>query len=418
MRLHFMRLFILSIMPFFFLSCQAEREVYSPLFKCSKKLDGAYGVCTHINRVGPRYEYDTREQDLSMIDNVGATWLRADWDLPTLQENGKYVSIFGHYDKMMGSVNAHNKYIFGIMSLNSSFKMSDIEKWEKHVSQVAAHYKKYVIHWEIINEVDIIQQWRPGIYAMDYVKLLKKGYTAIKSQNKKAIVLFSGIANTDNTFVDSVFSENVSDYFDVMTVHRYTYKKTEPETFLDYYLRLHKKLLKYGIDKPVWLTETGGSTMSGIIDEQTQAIRLPRIFLISFACGIDKVFWYKSRARELNPTDVNDFYGLWHKDYTPKPAFYSYRTLTNMCPDKSVRPKLSRVGNVYLAHWKRPDGKNVYAIWTAQNKEIVKIYTNGKYESFDVYCNQILSGDSMIEASPSILYYVGGEDFQFSILEK
>ncbi len=85
-----------------------------------------------------------------------------------------------------------------------------------------------------------------------------------------------------------------------MNVQRYNNKSSEPEELLEYFQRLHDKLEIYGVKKPVWLTECGCFTAEGRTSEEVQANRLPRIFLISYAYGIDKVFWYKSRSREID----------------------------------------------------------------------------------------------------------------------
>ena len=74
--------------------------------------------------------------------------------------------------------------------------------------------------------------------------------------------------------------------------------------------------------------------------------------------------------------DDNEYFTKSGNDYTPKPAFYSYQTLTKMCPDHSTRPRLVRYGKVYLASWKRPDRKKVWALWTS--KDIVKSKLNSR----------------------------------------
>ncbi len=411
------RLTLIFICALLNVSCMAQYEEYPILFKCSKKMDNAYGVCTHINRIGPRYEFDTREDELKMIESVGATWIRTDWDWPTMMVNGSDSLRYTHFDAIVSSAKLHQPRFLGIITLQSRFQMNELDKWLQYVENSSCHFKNRVNDWEVINEADLISHWVPGIYAKEYVELLKSGSNAIKSGNKKARVIFSGIANTDTKFVDSVFSEGVSTFFDIMTVHRYNQKTFEPELLLDYYVQLSEKLKKYDVDKPVWLTECGTSSVEGWATEETQARRLPRIFLISFACGIDKVFWYKSRAREINPTDYEDYFGLWHNNYIPKPAFYAYQTLTKMCPDRSVRPILRRCGNVYFAHWKRPDGKTTYALWTSRERINVDLKLKGNYACYDFYGNKVSLTRQEIKVSPSILYFVGEKKFELGIVD-
>ena len=398
-------------------SCEAQVETYSPMFKCSKKLDNPYGICTHINRTGERWEYDTRDVNLKMVNETGASWIRADFDWTSLQKRMKGAYSYNFYDDMMKSVKDSHKNLFGL--LVPPQRRDQYKEWETYVDNTVSRYKKNVKYWEVINEADIryknpVWSW---FTANDYVDLLKRGCKTIKIQDKKSKILFSGIANTDTKFVDSVFRAGVSDYFDIMTVHRYCHKGVEPEILLDYFSRLNNKLNKYNIDKPVWLTECGTSTAVGWATEEAQAKRLPRIFLVSFACGIDKVFYYKSRSCELDAKELEDHFGLWHKDYTPKPAFYAYQTLTKMCPDKSVRPTLRREGGVYIAQWKRPDGKKAYALWTSKENETVELTIKGAFDCYDINGKKLSLMTHEIEVSPSILYFIGNRKFELSVKE-
>lgn len=410
------RIGILLIYAMLNVSCMAQHEEFAPLFKCTKKLNNSYGVCTHINVSGDRWEYDTRGQDVAMIKSTGATMLRTDFFWLNMTRNSYSTMSYKLYDSMLKTVDSLQMGTLGIITLHDGYVMSEKEKWNHYLTHTVEHYRQ-MEYWEILNEVDMSSHWGLEVSALDYAVLLKSGYNAVKKVSKRKKVLFSGLANTDSEFLDSVFSAGVNNYFDIMNAHRYNHKKDEPESLLDYYKRLNKKLDKYLVNKPLWLTECGCSTAEGWITEETQAIRLPRIFLISFACGVDKVFWYKSRSREMNPADPEDYFGLWHKDYTPKPAYYAYQTLTKMCPNKSVRPLLRKQGDVYIALWNRPDGKRIYALWTSKDKETVSLLAKGKYECFDINGMAISVSGNQIDASPSILYFMGDRTFEMTLGE-
>lgn len=117
--------------------------------------------------------------------------------------------------------------------------------------------------------------------------------------------------------------------------------------------------------------------------ESVQAKRLARAFLISFASGIDRVFWYHLRAFENSQTDWEAYYGILHKDFTPKPAFLAYQTLTEMCPNGSLRPKLRFNNNVYQAEWQRPDGNFVSAFWTTGPDVAINIFASESLKFFN-----------------------------------
>ena len=392
-------------------SCQTQ-EVYEPFFKCSNKLRDQYGVCSHINRRGIMHEYSTREQDLTMIDRIGANYIRTDFDWIPIQTKHKGKLDYLYLDSMVASVNQHNASLLGILTIDKRKDVTD--DWLNYIDQTCNRYKE-VLYWEMLSEADLAYRWVPGFYSKQYIPFLKEGYRAVKRANKKAQVTFTGFSDIYSSKIDSIFSEGVENYFDIMSVHTYTIPQSGPEVFIRYFNKVSEIMNRYSIRKPVWLSETGGHTcVKGGVSEEVQSERLPRIFLISFALGVDKVFWYKTRSNELNANDSECHYGLYHKDYTPKPAYYAYQTFTKMCPNRSTRPKLVRKGDVYMASWKRPDRKKIWALWTSNNTKTVTVDISGNYKSYNHYGKELYLSDSGIEVSTSITYVVGAKSVNFT----
>ena len=98
--------------------------------------------------------------------------------------------------------------------------------------------------------------------------------------------------------------------------------------------------------------------------EEEQARRIARIYLLAFAYGIDRVFWYNFRSREADLYEREDCFGLIHANFSEKPSMQAYRTLTRFCPDGSVRPILKCNDNIFRAQWVTPDKRIVRAIWS------------------------------------------------------
>lgn len=386
-----------------FIQCQAH-YLYEPLFDCSKKLDNPYGICTHINRKGEMYEYDSRDKDLNMINKVGASFIRTDFDRYVIQNISRHSFDYSMYDSVMASVNEIKKTTLGIITMGYISQYND--DWRDFVFETVHRYKKNY-YWEIINEIDIIDRYVPKFKLSNYLVFLKEGYRAVKSANPKAKVLFSGLSSISEKSVNEILTKGSGSYFDIMNIHRYCTSQVEPESYIEYYRRLKVLMDNAGIKKPVWVTETGVSTYrNGGVSEEQQAIWLPRIYLISFACGIDKVFWYKSRSREIDIYDIEHCFGLWHKDYSPKPAYYSYQVLTKMCPSGSTRPHMTKKGDVYMASWKRPDGRNVCALWTSKGEVSYIPDMKKQYIIYDMKGEVITTMQQELIVSPSVVYLV------------
>ena len=384
------------------IGCVAESETYPLLFKSSKRIVEPYGFCSHINRIGDQWEFNGKEKDLLMMRETGADFVRTDFDWGYCQQDKDGPMSFSHHDKMMQAVDSQNIQMLGILSSPQPY---DYDKWKYYVGRTVYHFKSNVRYWEVINEADRWHLRYPNYKPTDYIRIIRDAYPLIKKNNRKAQVLFTSITDIKGDFFEEVLNAGVTDCFDIMNFHFYVNNHTEPEYLFKYFKLCQEVLEKHKIRKPVWFTETGCTTAPEYADEETQARRLPRVFLISFACGIEKVFWYKSRAAERSD-HFEEHFGLCHKDYTPKPAFYAYKALTRICPSKSTRPRIQRKGNVYIAKWKRPDGKKVTALWTSKGIEKVELST-APQKIFDYLGNEVDVLNHTIAISPAIHYCLG-----------
>ena len=148
--------------------------------------------------------------------------------------------------------------------------------------------------------------------------------------------------------------------------------------------------------------------------EQEQARRLPRIYLLSYAYGISKVFWYNLRSRENDLSYSEDCFGLIHADFSEKPSMQAYRTLVKVCPKGSTRPQLTierQDGStthdpIYRCCWQMPDGTPVTALWTAHAAVPYKIKSfRGKIT--DHLGRPLKAKHHSIKVSPCVTYLIG-----------
>ncbi len=140
--------------------------------------------------------------------------------------------------------------------------------------------------------------------------------------------------------------------------------------------------------------------------EAEQARRIARTHIISFALGIDRVFWYNLRSREDNVKDPEDYFGLIHKDFSEKPACQAYRALTRMLPSGSTRPALNIDENIYNATWTRPDGKRITAIWSPYVPVKKKADWPKNAVLYDFMGNKMGAGKKAITLTDAVVYIV------------
>jgi len=125
------------------------------------------------------------------------------------------------------------------------------------------------------------------------------------------------------------------------------------------------------------IVQSRKGTQPYVDTEDEQARRIARVHIMSFACGIEKVFWNGLRSAEKEPRKSH-YGGLYHADFSPKPAVAAYSTLTSMLPSGSSRPVLTAKESLYLAEWVAPDGKKRWAVWSTDKSDVSEIEIVGK----------------------------------------
>lgn len=151
---------------------------------------------------------------------------------------------------------------------------------------------------------------------------------------------------------------------------------------------------------------------SPYVSERQQAELLGRAMLISFAAGVEKFYYYELQSLEhnMNYRDQEFFFGIVHRDLSPKPAFHAYRTLTQMHPEGSTRPELLSQDVVWHVKWNRPDGTPVHALWAPFKPEKVKIEAKGKATITD-HLGAKLSAFPQ-ELAEGIIYIAGPQEIK------
>ena len=149
--------------------------------------------------------------------------------------------------------------------------------------------------------------------------------------------------------------------------------------------------------------------------EESQAELLVRAHAFAFAKGISSFLTYCFRAVEEKPLDSEDYYGIVHKDLSPKPAYAAMRALTCCRPSGSTAVNAkwrSDDGLVLFPQWTRPDGKPAGMIWTAGLSKTVELeFEPGTVGFADIYGRRIepaQTGDKYhVSVSGSPVYFRG-----------
>ena len=220
-------------------------------------------------------------------------------------------------------------------------------------------------HWEIFNEADStypLLEWYGcwGNYGTDYTQILSISQPVIKTIVPDATVLMSGLAYDwftpagpfNRRFPDNVMAAGGANYFDALNFHYFTDFAPEWERWtpgfpptcgnvedgegtpydaygIDIIAKTkhftNRMSTCFGVNKPVWLTELGAH---GYPDDpaslDSQARYVIQGNIRGLAAGIQNITWYALAT----PNDPFEQGLLYNSDLTPKPAYYSYQTMT------------------------------------------------------------------------------------------
>lgn len=172
---------------------------------------------------------------------------------------------------------------------------------------------------------------KPEVYA----GMLQKSYEAIKAVRPDVTVVGLAAAGVPLDWIEEVFQLGGLQYMDAISIHPYQYPRV-PEAMVTELTALKNLIKQYngGQLKPIWSTEIGWPTHEGSTNEKTQADYLVRSYIVSFANGMDRVYWYDFMNDGTDKTYNENNFGVIRnlKDslgaYTPKPAYAAFAAIT------------------------------------------------------------------------------------------
>lgn len=182
-----------------------------------------------------------------------------------------------------------------------------------------------------------------------YANGLRAFSAGVRSQNPAVKLLIGASAGDPGPFFDGVGANGVGDWFDIWNQHYYD----NPNDFLRFKRQKLDSLAGVGLtDKPGWITETGmgvrgSSAQERAASERDQASHLIRAFVMGFAAGYERVFYFF--LRELVEEGRNNW-GILNSDFSPRP---SYVALSNIIVQLRGRPFAGYVerGGSFVAYF-------------------------------------------------------------------
>ena len=219
---------------------------------------------------------------------------------------------------------------------------ADPQDYADALGYLVDRYGTRVAGWELWNEPNSDDFWKSSSPVSDYADLVKAAYRAAKAADARVPIVAGSLMHADYEWTESLYKQGIKGHFDAFSIHPYSEDKSPLSrnggytkvSFAEGVPAVREVMLRYGDDKPLWLTEFGWSTTRvrddkpwrNGVDEAAQArfIREALAHAQSWKY-VPVAIYYNLKDRGVNSTDRNDHFGLVENDGTPKPALAAFR---------------------------------------------------------------------------------------------
>lgn len=189
--------------------------------------------------------------------------------------------------------------------------------------------------WQIWNEPNLVQYWRPKTDPAGYVRLLRRAYHAIKAVDPHAIVVTAGMpfftAAKEEAFLTALFHAGMAGSFDALSIHTYSPVRAPAR------LELARKLMdRFGArSAQLWSTElawASGPPDPWQVNFKTQASAVRSFFR-----------WVGQNRARLRLGEVM-WYSWQDHIYGPDPSWWGFH-LGLLTLNRQAKPALSALAS-------------------------------------------------------------------------
>jgi hypothetical protein len=236
--------------------------------------------------------------------------------------------------------------------------------------------------WEIWNEPNHPDYLVADDQAAAYAPLVRAAYPAAKHAFPGTTVVAGSLANSDYEFTEKLLRLGVGGHFDAWSVHPYSEDRSPLSPGVPGWSKaslaagvpqVRDTLLRYGQNRPLWLTEFGWSTCNvrgrrayeNGVGQAVQAHYLREAYAHMAAWSYVKVgVWFKLQDTSADRGNRNDNFGLLRYNGSEKPAFAAFRGAAWRLSHgsgrlKHIRLKVFKRGSKVFARGAAPKARTV-----------------------------------------------------------
>lgn len=283
---------------------------------------------------------DDLNREFEAVSKTTATWVRVIFDAFRIETaRGQYD--WRQSDLLVSTASAHGLKVLVTLSFSPEWARPPGSTWSTpptnpadfaaFAATVVNRYKDRVFNWEIWNEPNEQRFFDfDGDVAVEYAKLLKATYPAIKGVQPSSTVITGGLSRTGQipppVFFEELYDAGARDSFDAAAMHPYV---SPGGLAADSYNgwsdvgRVHEVMAANGDGgKQIWMTEMGAPTITDGrgVSQDEQATQITDVLTAAAATGYSgPAFIFTIRDSPGRADDPEHSYGaLLTSDWQPK----------------------------------------------------------------------------------------------------
>jgi len=351
----------------------------------SDEYDGVVSAWAQDSPFGINTHHCPGTEEIGSFALTGAHWMRmhyAQWAFVE-QKKGTY-SFPREYDRFVQAWHEADVQIVHILCYGNPIHTGSddvmvaprggeqVGAFANYVRATVSHYRQWTKHWGVWNEPNESGFWKPKPDPGAYFEVLKATHEAAKEADPACVVVGGATSHADLLFLSRLLELGGADYMDVVSINpfRPRFEASCESTGYVAELRAVRELLdRHRPGLPLWITAVGWPTApcegSGHVSPALQAAYLVRMYVLSLAAGVERIFWYHYR-------DENQF-GLvqWH-DCAPKPSYFAYRTMTRLLAGAQCEGEIEVPEGVRAVKF-RKHNRDILVCWAPEKPQAVEM---------------------------------------------
>jgi hypothetical protein len=320
------------------------------------------------------------DPSLDLAHAAGFSFVRMDMLWANVEREGRYR--FRAYDGLLRALDARGMGVLWVLDYghpdhggSTPRTPQDVAAFARFAAAAAEHFKGRNVRYEIWNEPNTRDFWKPSPNAAEYASLLKEAVAAIRKADPSAKVSSGGLSRFDAAFLSGAMDPSLAANLTAIGVH--PYPRTTPESIAPELADLREWVARtLGPRFEIWDTEWGYSSANAPEDapsnghteegRRRQASLSVREILTVWAVGFPLAVWYDLRDDGADPANPEHNYGLLDSNGNEKPALNAIQGLMSVVGGRKYAGMLQETPTGIHAMRMNGATDTILILWTDQ----------------------------------------------------